>query len=168
MQLEPHPGSLDRTTFLQRFGGIYETSPWVAEAVFGTDLSDDPEKLAAAMAEGVERADRDRQLTLLKAHPDLAGKLAMVGGLTRDSTFEQTSAGLDSLTPEEFETFQSLNARYRETFGFPFIVAVRGLNKTDIIEMFKKRIENGWQAEFKTALAEVHKIARLRLEALAG
>jgi OHCU decarboxylase len=118
------------------------------------------------MARVVETVGRDRQLALLRAHPDLAGRLAVAGGLTASSSAEQASAGLDRCTPAEFARFQALNAAYREKFGFPFIMAVRGRSRTEILAAFERRVANDAETEFATALAEVHKIALLRLREL--
>jgi OHCU decarboxylase len=160
---------MTREAFLARFGGVYEHSPWVAEGVLAAGLGpahDSPEGLQAAMAQVVEAGGRDRQLALLRAHPDLAGRLAVAGGLTASSTAEQASAGLDRCTPPEFARFQELNAAYRERFGFPFIMAVRGRSRTEILAAFERRVANDAETEFATALGEVHKIALLRLREL--
>lgn len=169
--LSPKPTTLDRTAFGATYGGIYEHSPWVAEAVFDGGLAaadDAPEGLAARMAAAVEDADDDRKLALLRAHPELAGRLAVAGNLTSDSRAEQASAGLDRCTPEEFAEFQRLNAAYNERFGFPFIIAVRGLTRQDILQAFRARVANDRKTEFATAMEQVHRIARLRLDAMAG
>ena len=154
--------------FVKRFGGIYEHSPWVAERVQalldGRDA--DAGLLATLMADCVDNASVETQLELVRAHPDLAGKAEVAGELTADSTEEQSKAGLDQCTAEEFEAFQSLNAAYKEKFDFPFIMAVRESTRGEILEAFAGRIENDYNAEFETALQEIHKIARLRLTAL--
>jgi len=103
---------------------------------------------------------------VLRAHPDLAGKLARARRLTAESTAEQAAAGLDALTDDEYARFEALNCRYVERFGFPFIIAVKGLTKNEILEAFEQRIENSREAEFATACREVERIARLRLEAM--
>ncbi len=105
-------------------------------------------------------------MQVLRAHPDLAGRLAIAGGLTADSKAEQASAGLDRLTPEEHQRFTTLNAIYTDKFGFPFIIAVKGLTKTDILSAFESRVDNGVDQEFETAAAEVEKIALLRLTSM--
>ena len=154
---------------MSRFGGIYEHSTWVAEDVFAGGLTardDSAEGLAARMAAVVEAAARDRQLALLRAHPELAGKLAVRGELTADSRSEQASARLDQCSPQEFSRFTALNTGYGVKFGFPFIIAVRGLARADILAAFERRIGNSPAEEFRTALEQVHKIARLRLVAL--
>lgn len=167
--LLPRPSSLAREAFVARFGGIYEHSPWVAGEVFENGLGaadDTPEALAASMAKVVEAAGRERQLALLRAHPELAGKLAIAGALTVDSRSEQASARLDQCEPEEFARFTALNAQYGARFGFPFIIAVRGLQRADILAAFEQRIGNGPEQELRTALDQVHRIAWLRLSAL--
>jgi OHCU decarboxylase len=154
--------------FVLRYGGIYEHSPWVASRVnailAGADVA--YESLVNLMADCVDNASVDTQLTLIRAHPDLAGKAQVAGELTADSTEEQSKAGLDQCTAEEFEMFQSFNAAYKEKFDFPFIMAVRESTRGEILEAFAARIENDYDLEFETALQEIHKIARLRLAVL--
>ena len=167
--LDPKPAPLGRQEFVQRFGGVYEHSPWVAEGAYGGGFAatdETPSGLATRMAAIVEAAGRDRQLALLRAHPELAGKLAIAGNLTVDSHAEQASARLDQCTPLEFARFQELNAAYNAWFGFPFIIAVRGLQRTDILAAFERRVGNDKAVEFREALDQVHKIARLRLQAM--
>ena len=156
-----------RRKFVQRFGGIYEHSPWVAEeaAAIVADVSD-LDVIAGVMADCVDNASAARQLELIRAHPDIAGKAAIAGELTEDSSTEQASAGLDRCSPDEYERFQVLNRAYRDRFGFPFVMAVRDRSRADILAAFGSRLENGYDEEFETALAEIHKIARLRLEAM--
>ena len=161
------PSELGRDEFLHYFGGVYEHSPWIAEQLFGEGLTsaiDGSGSLSEALAEIVSRAGREPQLALLRAHPDLAGKLAISGELTESSSAEQAGAGLDRCTPEEFQEFSQLNSAYKEKYGFPFIVAVRGLNRGEILERFRARVQNDWDAEFEAALSQVHKIARLRIQ----
>jgi len=153
-----------RDEFVARYGSIYEHSPWVAEAVFDEGIVDGD--LADLFAACVDRASRKRKLDLMRAHPDLAGKAAVAGELTAASTDEQRSARLDQCSDEEYERFQSLNEAYREKFGFPFILAVRGRSRQEILTAFAARMNNDPDTEFETALAEIHKIARLRLEPL--
>jgi len=154
--------------FVLRYGGIYEHSPWVAERVQAVlaDTAVDAELLASLMADCVDNATVDAQLELIRAHPDLAGKAQVAGELTADSSQEQSKAGLDQCTAQEFDGFQSLNAAYKEKFGFPFIMAVRESTRGEILKAFAARIENDYDVEFETALQEIHKIARLRLAAL--
>jgi OHCU decarboxylase len=164
--LRRKPGDLDSAAFVAIYGGVYEHSPWIAEAVAYSRSNrdmDTAEGLHAAMKAVVERAPRERQLALLCAHPDLAGRLAMRGELTAQSTAEQAGAGLDACSPEEFARFQSLNERYKRKFAFPFIMAVRGRHRGEILAAFEQRANNDEATEFATALAEVHKIALLRL-----
>ena len=152
------PGALD---------GIYEHSPWVAERLDPAELdsgADVVSSLAASMRRIVDGAGEELQLALLRAHPDLAGRLAVGEALTDASADEQASAGLDRCSPEEFEEFRSLNDRYKEKFGFPFILAVRGCSRGEILHIFRRRVENDRDAEFAEALGQVHRIARLRLE----
>lgn len=156
-----------REQFVARFGGVYEHSTWVAEEAFAEAVEiTDPAQLATIFANCVDAASYDRKLTLIRAHPDLAGKAAIAGGLTDASSDEQSSAGIDQCTPEEYEQFQSLNAQYKDKFGFPFVMAVRDSNRNDILSAFAKRVRNDEASEFATAITEIHKIARLRLEAM--
>lgn len=156
-----------RNSFVSRYGGIYEHSPWVAEECF--DLAagiDDVEALAAVFAAWVDRADRERKLALIRAHPDLAGKVAIRDELTRESKAEQASAGIDQCTKEEFEQFQELNSRYKDKFGFPFVMAVRYSSRQQILAAFASRLGNDRETEFDTAIREIHRIARLRLQVI--
>lgn len=159
--------SLSLEEFVERFGGIYEHSPWIAEAAWvqqpGGGRAND---LAMRMAKIVDTATTEQQLALIRAHPDLAGRLAVAGELTAESSAEQASAGLDQCTEQEFKAFQQLNAAYVDKFDFPFVMAVRGSNRTDILDAFRRRLKNSYDEEFKTALQEIHKIAQLRLEQL--
>jgi 2-oxo-4-hydroxy-4-carboxy-5-ureidoimidazoline decarboxylase len=151
--------------FVRRFAGVYESSPWVAEEAC---RGGDPTDPAAAMRAALETAGRDRQLALLRAHPDLAGRLAVAGELTPESSAEQAGAGLDRCTPAEFAEFQDLNARYRAAFGFPFILAVRGHDRAAILAAFRRRVANVPDAEFREALDQVHRIAAFRIADLTG
>ena len=169
--LRPPPREMDRTAFIERFGGVYEHSPWIAEAVWNAGLDgrhDSAEGLAAAMEAALAAAGDDRKLALLRAHPELAGKAAIRRDLTAASTGEQSGAGLDQCTPGEYARFQTLNAAYNERFGFPFIMAVRGANREEILAAFEQRLRNAPAAEFRTALEQVNRIARLRLLAMAA
>ena len=150
--------------FVRRYGGIYENSPWVAEkAAPLVDGSADIDVIARVMADCVDNASRERQLALICAHPDLAGKAAIAGD---DSKSEQASAGLDQCSPAEYERFQALNGAYRRKFGFPFVMAVRNCSRAQILAAFESRLENDYDEEFENALLEIHKIARMRLVAL--
>lgn len=163
--------TLSRADFVARFGGIFEHSPWVAEGAFDrglTPATDRPEGLHAAMVAVMREADREKLLALINAHPDLAGKLQAAGRLTADSTREQSSAGLDMLTDAERARFTQLNDAYKARFGFPFIMAVKGRNKAEILAAFEYRLNNDPDQEFRTALAEIEKISLLRLKDLLG
>ena len=168
-QLDPPPHQMTKAEFVCAFGGVYEHSRWIAEAVWehGIDPTDkNAERLADKMADIVEDAGRARQMALLCAHPELAGKLAVAGHLTSESTSEQAGAGLNQCTKEEFSEFQTLNHNYNKKFGHPFIIAVSGLNRNKILVEFRRRLKANPKEEFLAALSEVHKIAFLRLQAL--
>jgi OHCU decarboxylase len=153
--------AMAKSAFVERFASIAEHSPWVAEAAAGERPFADIPAMIAAFERSVRHASRARQLDLLRAHPDLAGKAKTI---TDDSLREQRGAGLDTLSTAEFARFSALNRDYRAKFGFPFIFAVRGATKYAILDAFERRIANGAEAEFDTALGEVCKILRFRLE----
>jgi OHCU decarboxylase len=157
---------LDQGGFAEMFGGLYESSPWVAEAAWHGRPFGDLQELHEAFVRAVREAPRERQMDLIRAHPDLAGKAAVAGELTPESTSEQASAGLDRLTPDEYEAFTQMNAGYRERFGFPMIVCVREHTKESILQYAEARLENPREEEVQAALGEIAKIARLRLEEL--
>jgi len=163
------PSSLSREDFVQAFADIYEHSPWVAEKAYdlgqGTDL-DDIETLHARMSDILLSADHATQLALINAHPDLAGKAAVRGQLTEASTSEQAGAGIHQCTSDEFARFTELNDAYKAKFAFPFIMAVKGSNRHQILAAFETRIHNSADTEFACALAEINKIAMFRLQAL--
>jgi chitin deacetylase len=161
------PSEMDRATFVARYGGIFEHSPWIAERAFDLELGpahDSAVGLHNALARVFRSASRDERLAVLRAHPDLAGKLAQAKRLTQESTSEQASAGLDALTDDERHAFERLNAEYVARHGFPFIIAVRDHTKTGILRAFKTRIANDAETEFSTACAQVERIAALRLK----
>ena len=162
--------SASQDRFVQRYDGIYEHSPWVAECaapiVASTSNTDDIDTIARVMADCVDNASADQQLALIRAHPDLAGKAHIAGELTAASTREQANAGLDQCTPEEYARFQTLNRDYHEKFDFPFVMAVRDSSRAQILDAFERRLQNDRDTEFETALAEIHRIARLRLQAM--
>lgn len=161
----------DAPAFGALLEGLYEHSPWVAQAAHGLRPAGGWPSLAAlkhALAQAVRRAGRERQLALLRAHPELAGKAMVAGTLTEHSRDEQGRAGLAHCTPEEFAALQQLNAAYGAKFGFPFIVAVRGprgtgLSRQQIIATLQRRLGNHADFEFAEALRQVHRIAELRL-----
>lgn len=160
---------MTREDFVARFGGVYEHSPWIAEAVWDAGLTPEHDTvagLAAAMAAVLAGARREAKLALIRAHPDLAGRAAIAGELTDASRDEQQGAGLDRCTPAEYQRFQALNGEYKSRFGFPFILAVAGLGRHDILAAFETRIGNPPEAEFEEALRQIDRIARLRLAAL--
>ena len=160
------PTILDQNQFIKTFGWVYEHSPWIAELVYSNGVQDSynsAEGLHVAMKEIVEAADKNKKIVLLRAHPDLAGKLAIGDNLTTASKSEQSSADLANCSPEEFDLFQDLNNKYTNKFGFPFILAVRGYHRTEILKIFKKRITNEFEIEFNEAIMQVHRIALLRL-----
>lgn len=165
----PRPKTMDRATFVATFGGIFEHSPWIAEAAYDAGLPADADTVAGlhrALCAALRAAPRDRQRALIAAHPDLAGRLALAGGLTADSTSEQASAGLDRLTAGELRRFAELNDAYRAKFGLPFVMAVRGRSKAEILDAFARRLDHDPASEFATALREIERIAELRLRAL--
>ena len=163
------PSRMGRTEFVSRFGSIFEHSPWVAERAFELELGpahDSAGGLHNALCRAFRSAGDAERLGVLRAHPDLAGKLAAAKRLTKESTSEQASAGLDALTDEERETFTRLNAAYVEKFGFPFIIAVRDNTKASILAAFETRIANSSEAEFAAACRQVERIAWYRLRDL--
>ncbi len=160
------PSQLTRTLFVERFGGIYEHSHWVAQAAFDRGLSaeaDTAKGLAAALASAAAAGSPAQKSALIEAHPDLAGRLARAKRLTAESAREQAGAGLDHLSAEEVGRFGALNDAYKAKFGFPFIVAVKGKTKAAILSAFDLRLSNDKSAETATALAEIDRIAAQRL-----
>ncbi|MGO4668646.1 allantoinase PuuE [Bosea sp. 2RAB26] len=163
------PLRLPKALFAEVFGRVWEHSPWVAEATYDAGLSareDSAEGLHTAMVSAMRSGSRDQQRALLLAHPDLAGKLAAAKELTLESTVEQASAGLDRLTSDERARFTALNEAYKARFGIPFIIAVKGLTKNEIIAAFEERLKSTPEQEFLAALVQVEKIALLRLRDL--
>jgi OHCU decarboxylase len=162
---------MGRERFMSLFGGVWEHSPWIAEAVAEDGLTrahDAVNGLHAAMCAVVRAGSVQNLLKLIRAHPDLAGRLAIAGELTAESTSEQASAGLDRLSPDEHLRFTQLNDAYKAKFGFPFIIAVRGLTKADIFAAFQRRIANEHDAEMAEAHRQIEKIALLRLMQIAA
>jgi 2-oxo-4-hydroxy-4-carboxy-5-ureidoimidazoline decarboxylase len=156
--------TMDKAAFTASLAGIYEHSPWVGEAIIARRPFATLAALHDAMSDAVQRAGRERQVALIKAHPDLAGKFARSEPLTVDSKAEQASAGLDRLSSEDFASFHRLNDVYSAKFGFPFIVCVRRHTKDSILQQFDARLKNTAAAEHDTALAEIVRIAALRLD----
>ena len=163
------PASLSREAFIEAFADIYEHSPgsprrpmtWVS-----TTASTISRGLHQRMADILLSASREAQLALINAHPDLAGKAAIRGELTASSTSEQAGAGIHECSAEEFARFTELNDAYKARFGFPFIKAVKGSNRHQILAAFEERIQHSADEEFATALAEINKIALFRLQQL--
>jgi len=155
-----------REAFVGHLGGVFEHSPWVAERAYDRRPFATREALHAAMVAAVEEAGPERQLALLRAHPELAGRAAVRGEMTAFSTREQGGSGLLDCSPEELARLQELNRAYAEKFGFPFIIAVRGLDRRAIIENFERRLGNSREAEIAEALRQVARITGLRLAGL--
>jgi OHCU decarboxylase len=165
----PRPSRMPKDAFMTAYGGVFEHSDWIAERAFALELGpahDSAAGLHSALARMFRSATKEERLGVLRAHPDLAGKLAAAKRLTEDSTQEQASAGLDALTDAERGRFEKLNAEYVAKHGFPFIIAVRDHDKAGILRAFERRIGHDTEAEFDEACRQVERIARIRLEAL--
>ena len=171
MQTHPHkrfnrPSKMNREGFIDLYGGIFEHSAWIADNAYDYELSyahDTATGLHNALCRAFRSAPKELQLKVLRAHPDLAGKLAQAKRLTSESTSEQASAGMDSLTDNERKIFTQLNLTYVKKHGFPFIIAVRDHNKASILSAFKTRINNDGDTEFLEACKQVERIAEFRL-----
>ncbi|MDR5899233.1 2-oxo-4-hydroxy-4-carboxy-5-ureidoimidazoline decarboxylase [Halomonas vilamensis] len=166
--LSPRPSELGREAFVTHYGDIFEHSSWVADAAWHAGLTathDTPDALAEHMGEQLKQAAPEQQIEVIRAHPDLAGKAAMRGELTADSTQEQAGAGLDQCSPEEFARFEQLNNAYKAKFDFPFVIAVKGLDRHAILAAFEQRLNNDPASERRTAIAQIIRIATLRLRA---
>jgi OHCU decarboxylase len=157
---------MDRDDFVAYFGGVFEESPWIAREAWESRPFGSVDALHAAMVWVVEHSPRAARLELIRAHPDLAGKAAIAGALTPESTREQAAAGLDRLTPAQYERITTLTAAYRERFGFPFVVCAREHTPDSIVRAAADRLEAAPEEEERTAIAEIAKIARLRLDDL--
>ncbi|MFO8046557.1 MAG: 2-oxo-4-hydroxy-4-carboxy-5-ureidoimidazoline decarboxylase [Halomonas sp.] len=170
--LTPRPSQLDKAAFVAAYGEIYEHSAWVAELAWKRGLDprhDTPAGLAEAMGRILAEAEPERQLAVIRAHPDLAGKAALAGTLTGDSTREQAGAGLDQCSPEELARFERFNGAYKAKFGFPFVMAVKGSDRFAILDAFEARLKNPPEQERRTAIEQINRIALFRLQArLAG
>jgi len=158
--------SLDRAAFVAALGHLFEHSPWVAERTWPQRPFSDVARLHAALCAKMRAAAKDEQLALIRAHPDLAGRLAQQNKLTAESTREQASAGLNRLSDAELAEFQRHNSAYIARFGFPFIICARLNNRATILAAMQSRLGNSADVEFQTALGEIEKIARLRLDDL--
>ena len=158
---------MKREEFVSRFGGVFEKSSWIADLAWGQreETHDiDLDSIYREMVATFRGSGAERQISVLRAHPDLAGRLALAGNLTPESFAEQSSAGLDKCSEAELSEFKCLNRRYIEKFNFPFIIAVEGLNRQEILKIFRSRIYNSIDSEFKEAKKQVEKIAFLRLQ----
>ena len=153
---------LSRSEFVEIFANIFEKTKWIAEKLYNQKPFDSFEDLCSKMLEIFETASKETQLNVLKAHPDLADKVT-VNSLTKNSRAEQSNAGLDQCSEEEFNEFKDLNKKYKQKFGFPLIIAVKGKNKIEILSEFRKRIIDSVDEEFNEAIIQVGKIANLRL-----
>jgi OHCU decarboxylase len=151
----------ERESFVATYGPLFEHSPWVAEAAYAHGPYPDRAALYEGLVAAMHAAPRERQVALVRAHPELAGKVATI-----DSEREQSSAGLDRLSPEEHEALTSATATYRETFGFPFVICVRDHDKASILAAAQARVRNDPETELRTALAEIARIAHHRLREL--
>lgn len=155
---------LSEAAFVEAFGDVAEHSPWVAIGASALRPFADREAAVAAFERVMRAAAPDARLELIRAHPDLAGKAAMAGVVAEDSRREQKGAGLDRLSAQEFDRFTRLNGAYRLRFGFPFIFAVKGATKDMILEAFERRLDHDADTEFETALTQIARIFRFRLE----
>ena len=153
---------LSRSEFVEIFANIFEKTKWIAEKLYNQKPFDDFKDLCSKMLGIFETAGKETQLKILEAHPDLADKVT-VNLLTSNSRSEQSNAGLDQCSEEEFNEFKNLNKSYRQKYGFPFVIAVKGKNKIEILSEFRKRILNSVDEEFKEAISQVCRIANLRL-----
>ena len=159
---------MDKGEIIDLLKSIYEHSAWVPERLLFQNISEikTKEELQLMMQNIVDNASEIEKLNLIKAHPELGKKLKKQEKLTKFSEEEQKSAGLDQCSDQEFEILTNLNNEYRSKFEFPFIIAVRGLGKNQIIDNMKKRVNNSKSQEFETAINEIHKIAKLRIKDL--
>ena len=156
---------LTETEFTEVFGNIFENASWIAVRLYKQKPFYSFDNLCEKMISIFEESDNQSKLKILNSHPDLANK-TKIGSLTPDSTKEQINAGLDKCTAKEFNEFKNLNLKYKNTFGFPYILAVKGKNKLEILSNFKKRILSDKEIEFNEAIKQVKQIASLRLSAI--
>jgi len=164
MKIEP--GEMDRAEFLETFGHVFEHSPEIAENVWNDGLDtrhDTAAGMHEVMCNEIRRADNEQKLELLLTHPELACAMSSPG-MTNTTRGEHRLSGLDQCSAEEYAEFQTLNKAYREKFGFPFILAIKGYQRRQILDIFRKRLQHSVEEEFQTALAQVMKIALFRLE----
>ena len=156
----------DREQFVDSLGGIFEHSPWVADLVYENQPFASKTQLHQNMFETVQRSPEFQRMALICNHPELAGKEAAEGTLTNDSRQEQSRAGLDQCSAAELSKLQSLNRAYHKKFEFPFVIAVTGLDKTQIIAAVESRLKNSVSVEFDTSIVEIGKIGMIRVNAL--
>ncbi len=156
---------MDRAGFIAAIGDVFEHADWVAGMAFDLRPFSTVADLHAAMLGAVTASPAERQLAFIRDHPELGGKVAQAGLMTRDSKEEQGSLGLDRLSAEEFQRFETLNAAYREKFGFPFVICVRRHTRDSILKQFSRRLSNEADVERAAALHEIGLITRLRLVA---
>ena len=154
---------MNQEEFVAKYGHLFEHSPWVAEEAWRSRPFGSVEEMWRAFENAMYSAPWERQLDLIRAHPDLAGKAAVENELTQESAREQASAGLNRLSPGEFEAFTRMNREYREKFGLPMVVCVREHTKESILENVESRLGNSRDEEIRTALAEISKISHYRL-----
>ncbi len=160
---------LDKAEFMNLFGSVFEHSPWIAGAVWDSGLTgrqDTAEGLHQAFREVIEQSGREKKMALLRAHPELGVGIASSKQLTGASRQEQRGAGLDSCGPAEFAEFRKLNQSYQEKFTFPFIMAVKGFDRHDILKSFRERLNHTEDEEFRTAVEQVLRIGRFRIDSV--
>ncbi|MDI9409228.1 MAG: 2-oxo-4-hydroxy-4-carboxy-5-ureidoimidazoline decarboxylase [Candidatus Pacebacteria bacterium] len=157
-----------RAEFVQSLGGIFEHSPWVAEQVFALRPFGSVADLHQAMVAVIAAADQSVKMQLIRNHPELAGRAAIAGELTAESTSEQKGAGLDQCSPQELAELTELNRAYAERFGMPFIIAVSGLNRRNILDAVAARLHNSESAEQQEAMNQIYRIGLIRLNKLLG
>jgi 2-oxo-4-hydroxy-4-carboxy-5-ureidoimidazoline decarboxylase len=155
--------AMDTARFTESVGRVFEHAPWVAARAATKRPFPNRDALHVAMVKIVMSAGEAEQLDIIRGHPELAGKAAIAGAMTSESKSEQGGAGLDRLTPAQFELFHELNAAYRQKFGFPFILAVKGRNAAEILAIFAQRLGNDSDAERRTALEQIGLISGFRL-----
>ena len=158
--------ALGESDFVATLGGVFEHSPWIARRAYAARPFGGVDALHGAMLDVVASATREEQLQLIRAHPELAGRAMIAKTLTTDSTSEQSGAGLTQCSPSEYARLVDLNARYNAKFGFPFILAVKGYDRSGVIDEFARRVERDPQTEFREALAQIARITGFRLRDL--
>ena len=156
--------ALSAADFVEAFGDVAEHSPWVAEAAAAERPFADRRAMTEAFVDAVLDAGDPAKLALIRAHPDLAGRAAVAGELAVESKREQAGVGLDRLTVEEFDRFTALNNAYQKKFRFPFILAVKGVDKHGILQSFAERVDNDAHAEFANAIRQIAQIIAFRID----